>query len=164
MSSFKFNLADYNAGRKFETLLLPYVIEAIGDVQMSMPRSRYDYFNPSLWAELKTRTPRYGPEMSEWLFNSKKANGYTSDKQLFFFYYFIKDHSFWMIEYNPVKFAAFEKWEMPDEDGEIQTNWLIPRTCWTRLCTELEGDLVSNPIALRVSDIHKKQVGGITAL
>jgi hypothetical protein len=164
MSSFKFNLTDYNAGRRFEKLLLPYVCECIGDVELSPERSRYDFYNPSLWAELKTRTPRYSSDMDKWLFNSKKANGYVASKKLFFFYYFIKDCSFYMIEYNPSKFAEFEKWEMLDEDGEIQTNWLIPRKCWTRICTELEGDLVSNPIALRVSDKHKKQVPETSAL
>ena len=164
MSSFKFNLADYNAGRKYESLLLPYVIEAIGEVQMSPERSRYDYWNPSLWAELKTRTPRYGPEMSEWLFNSKKAKGYTADKQLFFFYYFIRDCSFWMIEYIPSKFEKFEKWEMPEEKGEIQVNWLIPRTCWTRICTEIVDGLVSNPIYPPSSDTRMKQVKEKTAL
>lgn len=163
MSSFKFNLADYNAGRIFEKLLLPYVIEAIGDVEMSPERSRYDYYNPSLWAELKTRTPKFGPEMSEWLFNSKKAAGYTSDKKLYFFYYFIRDHSFWMIEYVPAKFAQYEKWEMKDEDGQIQTNWLIPRKDWSRVITEQVGGEVSNPIYPPASGKQNQQVQSINA-
>ena len=163
MSSFNFNLVEDNAGRKYETLLLPYVIEAIGEVEMSPPQSRYDYYNPSLWAELKTRTPRYGPEMSHWLFNSKKANGYVHGKKLYFFYYFIKDCSFWMIEFNPSKFANYEKWEMPDEDGQIQINWSIPKKDWTRVITDIVGGLVSNPNGLLSYDKQNLRVLGITA-
>jgi hypothetical protein len=163
MSSFKFNLTDYDAGRKYERLLLPYICESIGDVKMSPERSRYDYYNPHLWAELKTRTPRYGPEMNEWLFNSKKAFGYTADKKLYFFYYFIKDCSFWMMEYNPTKFAQYETWQMPDEDGQIQLNWLIPRTDWTRICTEIVGGIVSNPSDLLSSYTRNPQVAEISA-
>ncbi len=160
MSSFKFNLADYNAGRKYETLLLPYIIEAIGEVEMSPPQSRYDYYNPSLWAELKTRTPKYGPEMSTWLFNSKKANGYVAGKKLYFFYYFIKDHSFWMIEYNPSKFENYEKWEMLDEDGQVQINWSIPQKDWSRVTTEIPDGLVSNPSDRPSSDKRISRVPG----
>jgi hypothetical protein len=163
MTSFKFNLSDYNAGRKYETLLLPYVCEAIGHVELSSERSRYDYYNPSLWAELKTRTPKYNSDMSEWLFNSKKSLEFSHDKKLYFFYYFIRDCSFWMIEYNPTLFATFTKYPMQDEDGVIQVNWLIPRQCWTRLVTALPDGLVSNPSALLSCDIPKRQYPRITA-
>ena len=163
MSSFKFNLTDYNAGRRYEKLLLPYVCECIGDVELSPERSRYDFWNPSLWAELKTRTPRYGPDMDEWLFNSKKAIGYTSDKKLYYFYYFIRDCSFWMIEYIPAKFANYQKWQMPDEDGQIQVNWLIPKKDWTRVITEQVDGLVSNPIYPPSSDKQNSRVRDITA-
>lgn len=163
MSSFKFNLTDYAAGRRYEKLLLPYVCECIGDVEMSPERSRYDFYNPHLWAELKTRTPRYSSDMSEWLFNSKKSYGYTPDKKLFFFYYFIKDCSFWMIEYNPKKFAQYQKWQMPDEDGQIQINWLIPRKDWTRVCTEIVDGIVSNPSDLLFSDKRNQPAKEIIA-
>lgn len=163
MSSFKFNLRDYDAGRKYESLLLPYVCEAIGKVELSHDKARYDYYNPSLWAELKTRTPKYGPDMEEWLFNSKKSLEFSHDKKLYFFYYFIRDCSFWMIEFNPTQFACFQKWRMEDEDGQIQVNWLIPRRCWTRLVTELPDGLVSNPNGLPSCGIQKRQYPKITA-
>jgi len=163
MSSFKFNLTDYNAGRRYEKLLLPYVCECIGDVELSPERSRYDYWNPSLWAELKTRTPKYSSDMDEWLFNSKKAFGYTTDTKLYFFYYFIRDCSFWMIEFNPTKFAKYQKWQMPDEDGQIQVNWLIPKKDWIRVITEQADGLVSNPIYPPSSDKRNQQVQDITA-
>jgi len=139
MTGTRFTKEREDEGKRYEALLKPF-LEALHGQSLEATGLKYtfDYQNPNLLIELKTRDPHYHYDhptilKKGWLVPYCKILKAAADTRRTFFYYFWKkDLSLWCLEYTPTAVEGLQPY-IPFRHSSNQPHISIPQNRWKKV-------------------------------